>query len=184
MGVDPFSNLATGSSSDGDAIYAELRRMAQSMMHGQPRGHTLQATALVHELWIRLSEGGTTTNDQAHLLRLASKAIRQILVSHARHKNAQKSGGDVHVVQIQSGLDSVLAKEGPADQLDLMALDDALDELAAVDERKSQVIELRYFGGLTMAEIADALQISKKTVENDWAAGRAWLHKKMAPRTV
>jgi len=177
VGKDPFKSDPLAHHADGEDIYAELRRLAHLMMQKQPPGHTLQATALVHEAWLKLNQYNETINDQHHLLALGSRAIRQVLTDHARKKQAIKRAGDRQRISF----DGNMMKENPgdADPYDLIALDEALNELATCSERPAQVIELRFFGGLTMSEIADVLHTSKKTVENDWAFARAWLRRQL-----
>lgn len=155
-------------------VYGELRRMAGSLMQGQSAGHTLQPTALVNEAYLRLVQGETKWEGRAHFFGAAARAMRQVLIAHARHHAAQKrDGGDrvtFHEIDVA----------GPEPTLDLLALDDALSALARVDERYAKVMELRYFAGCSLPEIADLTGRSLATVKRDWAYARAWLYDYMS----
>jgi RNA polymerase sigma factor (TIGR02999 family) len=155
-------------------LYAELRRLAASYLRRERRDHTLQPTALVHEAYLRLLEQeGLRWQDRAHFLGWAARIMRQILVSHARAHRAQKRGGLQRVP-----LDEVLVTfEKRA--LDIEALDEALQALAALDEQKSSIVELRFFGGLSVEEVAEVLSISKSGVEREWRMARAWLRQRI-----
>ena len=140
-------------------------------MAGERAGHSLQATALVNEAYLRLINAKDVAwHDRAHFLAVAARVMRRILVDHARARHYQKRGGDAVRVTLDEAL--VVARE--PDQ-DFVALDEALTALAAVDARKSQVVEMRFFGGLTMDEIAVALQVSRDTVKRDWRMAKLWL---------
>ena len=151
--------------------YDELRRMARGYFADERRDHTLQATALVHEVQLRLlgSEELPGSN-RRQFFAFAAKAMRHLLVDHARTKGRQKRGGGGRRVQLEEVL-----VVGAEPNIDLVALDEALDRLAAFDERKSRVVELKYFAGLTGDEIAEALEVSPATVDRDWEVARAWL---------
>ncbi len=152
-------------------VYEELRALAGSFFRGQRADHTLQPTALVHEAFIRLiDQTKAHFNDRAHFFAVAATAMRQILTDHARRSGAQKRGGQWQKV----GLSDVAPPAGES-EVDVAALDEALATLARIDERQSRVVELRFFGGLTMEEIARVIGVSKATVELDWRAARAWL---------
>ncbi|MHC5210909.1 MAG: sigma-70 family RNA polymerase sigma factor [Planctomycetota bacterium] len=152
-------------------VYAELRSLAAWHLRGERTGHTLQATALVHEAWLRLAlHDDVPWESRAHFLRVASRAMRRILIEHARRKQADKRGGGRRRVPLEDV--GVAAAEA---SLDLLALDEALTRLASIHERMSQVVELRYFGGLTVEETARVLDSSPMTVKRDWQAARAWL---------
>jgi RNA polymerase sigma factor (TIGR02999 family) len=152
-------------------VYDELRRLASSYMRRERAGHTLQATALVHETFLQLISGaGADWKDRAHLLGVAANAMRQILILHARRARAQKRGGGRIRVTLGG-----LADDRGARELDLLDVDELLRRLEALDERKARVVELRFFGGLTHNEIAELLSVSPKTVEADWYMARAWL---------
>lgn len=157
-------------------VYGELRRLAAYHMRLQSPEHTLQTTALVHEAYLRLAgQKRTSWKNRGHFFAVAAQAMRHILVDHARGRRAAKRGGGVK----PSPLDSVAA--AMEDSVDLLALDDALNKLQRLDPRGASVVELRYFAGLTMAEVALALEVSKATVERDWAAARAWLRRELGP---
>jgi RNA polymerase sigma factor (TIGR02999 family) len=153
-------------------LYEELRRLASHYLSLEATGHTLQPTALVHEAYFRLvDQRRVDWRNRAQFLGLAANMLRRILVNHARDRAAQKRGGGVAAVS----LSLVEAPSGRPD-IELIALEDALQRLAALDERKSKVVELKFFGGLTIEEIAEVLQISAATVEREWAFARAWLY--------
>lgn len=159
-----------------EIVYAELRALAGSYARGQRLGHTLQPTALVHEAFVKLVDpppGGW--NDRAHFFAVAATAMRQVLADHARARKAQKRGGDWERVTLDG---TALGEE--RSELDLVALDEALDELRESSPRKHHVVELRFFGGLTAEETARALDLSLTTVESDWRAARAWLQARLA----
>lgn len=157
-------------------IYDELRRLARHVLAGRPRGATLQTTALVHEAVLRfVHRDDLGWENRAHLFGAAAKAMRCVLVDHARARMAAKrGGGEAHVY-----LDEALAVFEERN-LDVLALDQALERLAAFDPRKAQMVELRFFGGLTNAQTAQVLGISEPTVERDWQLARAWLRKELA----
>lgn len=140
-------------------------------MAGERAGHSLQATALVNEAYLRLINAKNVAwNDRAHFLAVAARVMRRILVDHARSRHYQKRGGDAVRVSMDEGL--VVAAE--PDQ-DFVAIDEALTALALVDARKSQVVEMRFFGGLTLEETAEALHVSRDTVKRDWKIAKLWL---------
>ena len=156
-------------------VYGELRALAASYFRNRAAGHTLQPTALVNEVYLKL--GATESKDRAHFFALAATAMRQILIDHARKKNRLRRGGDRQRVTIQG-----LGDEGdaPNSPLDVIALDEVLDRLAAADALQAKIVELRLFGGLTMTEIADAVGGSVRSVERHWRFARAWLAKELA----
>jgi RNA polymerase sigma-70 factor (ECF subfamily) len=156
-------------------VHDELRRIARRHMRGQPAGHTLQASALVNEVYLRLVDvQHVRWQDRAHFLAMASRLMRRVLVDIARSKRYQKRGGGATKVAFDEAL--VGARDaGP----ELVALDDALAALAQFDERKSRVIELRFFGGLSVDETASVLHVSADTVMRDWRLARAWLFREM-----
>ncbi|MBX3692809.1 ECF-type sigma factor [Dokdonella sp.] len=157
-------------------IYAELRRLAQRQLAGERSGHTLTPTALVHEAWMRLSaEQDPESSDRSQFYALAARRMRQVLIDHARQHKADKRGGGVAPVTL-SAADTVLLER----DVDVLALEQALQHLEAHDARKAQVVELRYFGGLEMAEIAELLGISRATAQRDWEVARAFLHLQLA----
>lgn len=158
-------------------VYAELRRAADGLLAREGAGHTLQPTALVHEVYMKLAGGAPPdASSRGHFIGLAARAMRQILVDQARRRKAAKRGdGQVHVriTNAQVGVDMQLEE--------FLALDDALDRLGAVNARLRQVVELRFFGGLTEDEVAAALGVTTRTAQRDWAKARAWLYKELYP---
>ena len=156
-------------------LYEELRALAGDYMRRERPDHTLQPTALVHEAYLRLAQlDRMEFRDRQHFVIAASGCIRRVLVDHARGRGAAKRGGGVQRVTL-SGVDS-----GAGNQVDLLDLDEALDVLAGLDARKARVVELRYFGGMTIAEAADALGVGTTTVEDDWAFARSWLRQRLS----
>ena len=152
-------------------VHDELHRIARACMAGEKAGHSLQATALVNEAYLRLIETrGVNWQNRAHFLAMAARLMRRILVDFARSKQYQKRGGGAVRVTL---VDDVALSAEPG--RDLVALDDALEALAKVDERKSRVIEMRFFGGLSVNETAEALHVSPETVMRDWKLAKAWL---------
>jgi RNA polymerase sigma factor (TIGR02999 family) len=157
-------------------IYDELRRLAAYHIKRERRSHTLQATALVHEAYMRLiNQRQVDFRNRGQFLALASEMMRRILVSHARKRAAAKRGGQEQRVSL-----SVADLSSKEQDVDLIMLDDALTKLAARDFRKSRVVELKFFGGLKTDEIADLLQISGATVEREWTLARAWLFRTLS----
>src|SRR5688572_32727921 len=154
-------------------VYAELRRLAASYLRRERPGHTLQPTALVHEAYMRLlDQRQIDWTNRAQFMGLAAVMMRRVLVNHARDRVADKRGGGAEHVPL------TLAGEGiGAAEVNLLDLHDALDGLAEVDQRKAQIVELKFFGGLTTEEIAGTLQVSAATVERDWKFARAWLYR-------
>lgn len=160
-------------------VYAELRRIATSKLRGERSSHTLQPTALVHEAWLRLiNQHGASWQNRGHFFAIATQAMRRILVDHARRRDAAKRGEGKHRVDVQE-LAGVLSSPLPDDRL--LALDTALDKLAELDERQAHVVELRFFGGLSVEEVAEVLAISPTTVKREWATARAWLFREVGP---
>jgi RNA polymerase sigma factor (TIGR02999 family) len=157
-------------------VYAELRRIAGRYMAGERNGHTLQASALVNEAFLKLVDVRRIHwQNRAHFFAMSAQLMRRILVDWARRKHFQKRGGDALKVTLDENVIS------PSDRpLDLVALDDALKTLAEANPRVSQVVELRYFGGLTENETAEALRISPDTVLRDWKFAKAWLHRELS----
>jgi RNA polymerase sigma factor (TIGR02999 family) len=160
-------------------IYAELRGLAASYLRGERRDHTLQPTALVHEAYLRLvDQRAVHWQNRAHFFGIAAQAMRRILVDHARARGADKRGSGQRPVP----LDEALAI-GAMPDVTLLALDEALMRLAAMDSQQGRVVELRFFGGLTMEETAEALRISPATVGREWALAKAWLYAELARTT-
>ncbi|MBE0565539.1 MAG: sigma-70 family RNA polymerase sigma factor [Krumholzibacteria bacterium] len=156
------------------AAYAELRGIAQRLMRGERANHTLDPTALVNEAYVRLvGDGAADFASRAHFFGIAVRAMRQVLIHHARAKHAEKRGGDRQQVTLVSSA----AVERP--RLDLLELEDALTRLSALDERMGRVVELRFFGGLTAEEVAVVLGISRKTVQEDWKVAKIWLRREL-----
>jgi len=157
-------------------VYGELRQLAQSYMRRERAGHTLQTTALIHEAYLRLIDTKQTRlENRAHFFAVASRLMRQILVDFARSRGYQKRGGGAQ----QVALDDAMVIGQPRDE-DLVALDEALIALAEVDERKARVVELRFFGGLTEAEMSETLKVSPETVRRDWRLAKSWLLLKLS----
>lgn len=152
-------------------LYDELKAIARRQFRGQPDGHTLQATVLVHEAFLRLvGRPANTWKDRKHFFAVAATAMRQILVNHARAKNADKRGGGGQRLMLDEN--AIASKDAGLDVLDL---NDALERLNTIDPRKHRVVELRFFAGLTVPEVADVMQLSVTTIESEWRAARAWL---------
>ena len=152
-------------------IYDECRRIASRQLRHEHRDHTLDPTALVHEAYLRLvDQRHATWENRAQFFGVVAQVMRRILVDYARSRDYQKRGGGVANVPLDEAL--VVSNDTGAD---LVALDDALEALAAVDARKSQVVEMRFFGGLTVAETAEALHVSEETVARDWRLAKVWL---------
>lgn len=160
-------------------IYDELRRMAHRYVNRERNGHTLQTTELVNEAYARLlgrSEANQKIRwqNRSHFFGVTAKVMRHILIDHARRRHYAKHGGDALQVSLEYA--AVMSHQRAAE---LVALDEALDELAKLDPRKSRVVELRYFGGLSLEETAETLEVSLMTVRRDWRAARAWLYRRM-----
>ena len=156
-------------------VYTEMRGIAARALKGERGNHTLQPTALVHEAYLRMVGGENVPwQNRAHFLGCAARVMRNILVDHARAHRAEKRGGGGHKVTLTDALG--LAE--PRD-VDLVALDDALHALAELDEQKSRIVELRYFGGLNEDEVAEVLGVSERTVRRGWTMAKAWLRREM-----
>jgi RNA polymerase sigma factor (TIGR02999 family) len=154
------------------AVYEELRRLAASRLRNERGSHTLQATALVHEAWLRLADQRGNWENRAHFFAIAARTMRRILVDHARRRATAKRGLAVTGVPIDDVMD-LLPAPMPDDRL--LALDEALDRLATLDARQAQVVELRFFAGLSVEDAANLLEISPSTIKREWATARAWL---------
>ena len=158
-------------------VYAELRRLAGRYMRGERPGHTLQATALVHEVYLRLvGHEDVDWQNRAHFFGVAANLMRRILVDHARAKQAKKRGGGDQKVSMEE-----VALVQPEASPQILALDEALERLARRDPRQARIVELRYFAGLTDQEAAEVLGISVRTVKRDWNVARAWLYQQLNP---
>ena len=156
-------------------VYDELRRLAAAYMRRERPGQTLQATALVHEVFLRLAGAGTPWTDERHFVGIAARSMRQILVERARARGAQKRWAGLDRVTLTDALAAASDPEGM-----LPALDDALDRLERIDPEQARIIELRYFAGLSIEEAADALGLSPATLKRRWALARAWLHRDLS----
>ena len=156
-------------------VYDELHRLAEGYMRREHAGHTLQTTALLNEAYIKLVDSSRVRwQNRAHFFAVAAQLMRRILVDFARNRRYQKRGGDWRQVTLGEGLGVVTNVDS-----DLVALDEALQELAKLDPRKARVVELRFFGGLSLEETAEALKISTDTVGRDWRAAKAWLKREL-----
>jgi RNA polymerase sigma factor (TIGR02999 family) len=157
-------------------VYAELRRQARRALRRESEGHTLQATALVHEAWLRLDgQHDARWESRTQFLAVAAQMMRRVLVDHARTRRALKRGGGGTLVTLGDADQAIAAP----DEVDVLALDDALARLASLDPRKARLVELRYFAGLSIPEAAAALGISPATVGREWAVARMWLRREL-----
>lgn len=173
------SNPQTGADDDAAliaAVYDELHALASAYLRKERQDHTLQTTALVNEAWLRLSgRDGSAYSNRAHFFRAAALAMRRILIDHATRRTAEKRGGLRTKLALDETIDIALPSATASDGADLLALDAALRQLATENAQMARVVELRYFGGCTIDETAEALGISTSTVERDWRFARAWL---------
>jgi len=161
-------------------VYTELRALAARYLRRERQNHTLQPTALVHEAYLKLhGETRVDWRGQAHFLAIASQAMRQILVDHARRRGAAKRGGSRHRIALD---DNVLIESNR--DVDLLALEDALTKLTKLDPRQAQMIELRFFAGLSIAEAAKVMGMSKRSAEREWTMVRAWLRRELSTRDM
>ena len=157
-------------------VYEELRRLAARHLNNERADHTLSPTALVHEAYLRLAQHRNHNwNSRAHFFAAAACIIRRILVNYAEAKRAKKRGGGIRILHLDDA-----AVEASGQHEDLLALNEAMNKLAQIDERKSQIVELRVFGGLTVEEVASYLGISTRSVHYDWRLARAWLHREIS----
>jgi RNA polymerase sigma-70 factor (ECF subfamily) len=156
-------------------VHRELKRIARNFMRRQHVGHTLQTTALVNEAFVRLVDSDKVNwQDRSHFFAISAQLMRRVLVDAARRKNSAKRGGERVQVTLADDL-----RSDDTDQVDVVAIDDALKRLARLNQRQCQIVELRYFGGLTEDEIAETLNISARTVRRDWNLARAWLYREL-----
>lgn len=169
--------LARLSAGDGPAadellpvVYDELRAMAQRYMRQERPGHTLQATAIVHEVYLKLANSDAAFDGRAQFLAVAATAMRRLLINHSRDRGRVKRGGGRQQITLDRVLDAI-----QGDSVDVLVLDDALRRLAELDARQARIVELRVFGGLTVEEVADVLGIGQTTVKGEWSFARAWL---------
>ena len=157
-------------------VYDELRRVARRHLRGESPGHSLQATALVHEVYLRLVDvDRMTLTSRAHFFGVAATLMRQILVDYARRQRADKRGGGVTMLSLGE-----VPPTAWTSSVDVLALDEALDALSAIDSRQCRVVELRFFAGLKIDEAAEALGVSPATVEREWALAKAWLYRHLS----
>ena len=155
-------------------VYEELRQLARNYLSRERGGHTLQPTALVHEAYLRLNDAdGIAWEDRAHFFGIAARLMRRVLVDHARARNADKRGADAEKISLEDAEDAA----GPAAAMEIVALDGALEEFAKTYPRQSEVVELKFFGGLEAKQIAALMKVSEKTVLRDWSFARLWLHR-------
>ena len=158
-------------------VYAELRSLSEAYLRSERSDHTLQATALVHEAYVRLARSkGSGWQNRVHFFRAAAKTMRRILINHARGQNAVKRGGGERPVALEEATVAL-----PERDVDLVALDEALNDLAALDPQKARVVELRFFGGCSIEQTAETLGVSAATVVRDWRFARAWLQDALEP---
>ena len=158
-------------------VYDELRRLARSRLQSERADHTLQPTALVHEAYLRLIEQHSTDwQNRAHFFGLAAEMMRRILVNHAVKRNAEKRFGNQTKIALDDAIDLVTERE-----IDLISLDDALTKLAEFDPQQAKIIELRFFTGLKIEEVAEVLGVSDSTVKREWRVAKAWLHDRLKP---
>lgn len=157
-------------------VYDELRQLAASQLHRERGNHTLQATALVHEAWLRLvGQHSVDWQNRAHFFSIAAEMMRRILVNYANHRHADKRGGHVPKLSLEEAANFAAERE-----IDLILLDEALTRLAVFDPRQARIVEMRYFGGLTVEEVAEVLEISTPTVKREWRMAKAWLHSQIS----
>lgn len=156
-------------------VYDELRRLARAYIRGERPGQTLQATALVHEAYLRLAQAGAPWRDKQHFVGIAARSMRQVLVDRARARGAQKRWAGLDRVSLSDAL-AVAANEESM----LPALDEALERLSAIDSEQARIVELRFFAGLSVEETADALSLSPATVKRRWSLARAWLFRELS----
>ena len=160
-------------------VYDEIRRIAHRYVQRERAGHTLQTTALINEAYLRLAGSQKVDwQNRSHFFAVTAQVMRHILIDHARRRRYVKHGGEVQRVAFDAGIGAADVMS-PARAAELVALDEALEKLAALDPRKGRVVELRYFGGLSLEETADVLEVSVMTVRRDWRAAKAWLFRRM-----
>jgi len=160
-------------------VYAQLRKLAAHSLRGERPNHTLRATELVHEAYLKLVGSETPWQNRVHFYAVAATVLRHILVDHAKANRRHKRGGDAERIPLD---EAVLV--GPEVSSEVMSLDEALKRLALTDARKSQIVELTFFGGMTLEEIAAVLKVSDKTVHRELRVAKAWLHRELSPRRM
>jgi RNA polymerase sigma factor (TIGR02999 family) len=158
-----------------DVLYSELRKLAEAAMRRERPDHTLQPTALVHETYVRLADDGGRFENRAHFFGVAAQAMRHILVDYARARQTDKRGGGVRPISLEEA--ALVTRERAGELVDF---DDALKELETLSKRQSRVVELRYFGGLSVDETATVLEVSPDTVMRDWSMAKTWLHRALS----
>ena len=181
-----LSTLEGGEADHGPAadelmpvVYDELRRLAQGYLQRERSNHTLEATALVHEAYLRLADQDRLSwRGRTHFLAIGARMMRRLLVDHARHRGRVKRGRDWHQVSLDKAVKPLFGRPLGSDEL--LALDQALTKLKELDERQEQIVVMRFFSGLQVAEVAEALGVSKRTVEGHWAHARAWLRRELS----
>jgi RNA polymerase sigma factor (TIGR02999 family) len=157
-------------------VYSELRGIAARYLRREPPGNTLQPTALVHEAFLKLAgQRRVDWQGRTHILAIGAQAMRRILVDHAKRKRRSKHGGGLRRIE----LDEAVALSPQRDE-DLLAVDEALEKLACIDRRQAAIVEMRFFGGMTVEETAEALGVSKRTIESEWTMVRAWLRRELS----
>jgi len=171
------ARLLGGDADDpSELVYAELRRLAAAFLRRERAGHTLQPTALVHEAWAKLARlSASHWQSRAHFLAVAARAMRRVLVNHALARQSLKRGGDRRQVTLDAPLRS------PGGGVDTLELHDAIERLADLDARKARLVEMRFFAGMSVEEVATVLGVSRSTVEADWRFARAWLSRELSP---
>lgn len=159
-------------------LYKELRKLSQHYLNHADRPQTIQATALVHEAYIKLlDQNRTTWKNRAHFMGVAAQIIRRVLLNYWTERKAQKRGGDMLFLSLEKALDNAEDRN-----IDLEALNEAIEALEQIDARKSRIVELKFYGGLTEDEVAEVLQVSPSTVRRDWESARAWLYRFIKPK--
>lgn len=159
-------------------VYEELRRLARARLAGEDRGHTLQPTALVHEAYLKLvDQSRVDWRGRTHFFAVAAMTMRRLLIDHARARGRAKRGGEWRRITLAHPL---VAGRADLDLERVLSLDAALEKLAALDSRQARIVEMRFFAGLTVAEVAEVLGVSKRTVEGDWMHARSWLRREMS----
>jgi len=160
-------------------VYGELRRLAERYMRGERPGHTLQATALVHEAYLKLvDQTRANWRGRTHFFAVAARVMRRVLIDYARGRGREKRGAGLQKITLADSLEP--ARSGELSIEEILSLSAALDKLANLDEREARIVELRFFAGLTVPEVANALGISQRTVEGDWTHARAWLRRELS----
>lgn len=157
-------------------VYAELKRLAGARLRGERPDHTLSATELVHEAYLKLAHGTAAYNDRAHFMRIAARAMRQVLVDHALARKTEKRGGDWQRLTLTNALAEIEAGSH-TETIDVLGLDETLTALEALDPRQANIVELRYFAGLSIEETAGVMNISPATVKREWAVARMFLRR-------